>query len=82
MADSFTIHFSVGGIPKEADCTLRVSTYTYQFLCRVSGSDLIIEKDDEGTLRVLEVDPGNSKNSKPEPSLVKALIEEMERILH
>jgi hypothetical protein len=48
----------------------------------VSGSDLIIEKDDEGTLRVLEADPGNSKNSKPEPTLVKALIEEMERILH
>jgi hypothetical protein len=82
VSESFTINFLYKGIPQTVDCTLRVSAYTYQFLCRVANSDLILEKDDEGNLRAREAEPVTAKNQKPDPALIKALVEEVERILH
>jgi hypothetical protein len=81
MSEAFTVHFLFKGVPQEIDCTLRVSAYTYQFLCRMGNTDLILEKDDEGNLRAMEADPFSAKNQKPDPVLVRALITEMERIL-
>jgi hypothetical protein len=42
---------------------------------------MILEKDDEGNFRAMESDPFSNKNRKPEPGLVKAVIDELERIL-
>ena len=81
MPESFTLNFLFKEVPQEIVCTLRESTYTYQFLCTVGDSVLILEKDDEGNLRALETDPFSPKKSKPDPALVRALIGEMERIL-
>jgi hypothetical protein len=67
---------------QEVVCTLRTSAYTYQFLCCAGDSRLILEKDDEGKLRVMDADPFSNKNRKPEPGFIRALIDEMERILH
>jgi hypothetical protein len=80
MADSFTLHFLYKGIQQEAVCTLRVSTYTYQFLCAVGESEIILEKDDEGNFRALELNPFSASGPKPDPGLVRALMDEMVRI--
>jgi len=81
MNESFTVNFLFREVPQEINCTLRQSAYTYQFLCTVGNSELILEKDDEGNLRVLDADPFSQKKQKPDPALVRALLEEMERIL-
>jgi hypothetical protein len=82
MSDGFTLNFLYQGVPQEIECRLRQSAYTYQFLCSAGDTELIIEKDDEGNLRAMEADPFSAKKKKPDPGLVKAMITEMERILH
>ncbi len=42
---------------------------------------MILEKDDEGNFRAMESDPFSNKSQKPDPALVKAVIDELERIL-
>jgi len=81
MAETITVNFQYKDRPQEVTCTLRVSKYTYQFICLVGDSELILEKDDEGNLRALEADPFSSGRSKPDPGLIRALIGEMEKIL-
>ena len=82
MSEAFTLQFSYKGLAREVPCALRVSAYTYQFLCQLDDTEIILEKDDEGHLRAMESDPFSSKKKKPDPGLVRILIEEMERILH
>lgn len=81
MSEDFTLHFLYKGIPEEIPCSLRVSRYTYQFLCKIDGTDIIMEKDDEGNLRVLEAEPFSNKSKKPDGLLVMAARDELERIL-
>jgi hypothetical protein len=81
MPEDFTLNFLYKGVQQEIHCTLRASTYTYQFLCVIDNTEMILEKDDEGNLRALQADPFSTKNKKPDPVLVKTLIGEMERIL-
>jgi hypothetical protein len=82
MPESFTLNFLYKGIPQQINCVLRVSAYTYQFLCELDKNELLVEKDDEGNLRVIKADPFSKNNTKTDPGLVKALLTEMERILH
>lgn len=82
MPEDFTFSFLYKGVPQEISCRLRVSAYTYQFLCTTGDTVLKLEKDDEGHIRALEEDPFSKKKGKTDPGLVKALIEEVERILH
>jgi hypothetical protein len=82
MAEEFTLNFLYGGIPQQINCVLRVSTFTYQFLCEIEKNELVIERDDEGSLRVIRADPFANNNMKLDPGLVKALLAEMERVLH
>jgi hypothetical protein len=81
MADGFILNFSYKGVQEEIECSLRVSTYTYQFLCSIAGTDMIMEKDDEGNLRAMEADPFSNKGIKPDPGLVRAVMDELERVL-
>jgi len=81
MSDSFTLNFFFKEMPQEIPCRLRSSAYTYQFLCTVDETELILEKDDEGNLRAIEADPFSAKKTRPDPGLVRAMIAEMERIL-
>jgi hypothetical protein len=81
MAESFILNFSHKGVMEEIVCTLRVSTFTYQFLCTIGGTDMIMEKDDEGNLRVMEADPFSNKSKKPDPALVRSVMDELERVL-
>ena len=81
MSESFTLSFLYKGVPEEVDCTLRISRFKYQFLCIINHTEMIIEKDDEGNFRAMESDPFSNKNQKPDPILVKAVIDELERIL-
>lgn len=81
MGDVVNLQMIYKGSPIEVICTLRVSAYTYQFLCQLDDTEIILEKDDEGKLRAIMADPFSSKNKKPDPALVQHLIEEMERIL-
>jgi len=82
MSESFILEFDYKGIPQKIDCTLRVSAYTYQFLCSTDKSEIIVEKDDEGNLRAMEADPFSKKPDKINPGLVQALMKELERILY
>ena len=81
MPEDFTLNFFYKGVPRQINCILRVSSFTYQFLCEIETTELVIEKDDEGNLRVLKADPFRENNQKLDPGLVKALLNEMERIL-
>ena len=81
MPEDFTLNFLYKGVPQEILCTLRVSTYTYQFLCIIDNTEMILEKDDEGNFRAMEADPFAAKKKKPDPALVRIVIGEMERIL-
>jgi hypothetical protein len=81
-AEDFTVNFLYKGVDREIHCTLRVSTYTYQFLCAIDNTEMILERDDEGNFRAMEADPFSVKKKKPDPALVRMLIEEMERILN
>jgi hypothetical protein len=80
MSESFTLDIIYKGVPQKINCILRVSTYTYRFLCQTGNTDIILEKDDEGLWRALEADPFSENKQKPDPGLVKALLEEMARI--
>jgi hypothetical protein len=82
VPENFTFSFLYKGIPREISCRLRASAFTYQFLCTTGETELILEKDDEGNMRALEADPFSKKSQKTDSGLVKALIQEMERILH
>ena len=81
MSDSFILHYLYKGVAEEITCSLRVSRFTYQFLCTLDGADIIIEKDDEGNLRVMESEPFSGKSKKPDVQQIKAIIDELERIL-
>ena len=81
MAESYNLDILYKGVQHEISCTLRVSAYTYQFLCTSGNSQIILEKDDEGNLRAMEADPFSAKVQRPDPGFVKALMAEMERIL-
>ncbi len=81
MPEDFIVNFLYKGVPQEIQCTLRVSTYTYQFLCVIDNTEMIVERDDEGNFRAMEADPFSAKKKKPDPALIGLLIREMERIL-
>ena len=81
MLEAFTVQFDYKNKPREIDCVLRVSRYTYQFLCTVDDVEMILEKDDEGSFRALEANPASNRHGKPDPGLIRELIKEMERIL-
>jgi hypothetical protein len=81
MSEEFTLSVSYKGVQQEILCRLRVSAYTYQFICSSGDREWILEKDDEGKIRALEADPFTQKGQKADPGLVKVLMEEMERIL-
>jgi hypothetical protein len=81
VSESIILHFSYKGLPQEIECSLRVSTYTYQFLCTAGEAEIILEKDDGGRLRAREADPFSNKMNKPDPGLVLALMNELERVL-
>ena len=82
MSETFFLDISYKGNPYQIECNIRVSRYTYQFICSTGKTQIILEKDDEGYLRALESDPNSGNFQKPEPGLVRTLMEEMERILH
>jgi len=81
MPEDFTLNFQYKGVPQEIHCTLRVSAYTYQFLCLIENTEMILEKDDEGNIRAMEADPFSAKTKRPDPALVGAVIGELEKIL-
>jgi hypothetical protein len=81
MSESFTLNYVYKGNPREINFDLRISTYKYQFLCTVDNIEMIFEKDDEGNLRALEADPFTHKNKKPDMAHVKAVMNELEKIL-
>jgi hypothetical protein len=81
MSESFTLSFVYNGAHQDIECTLRISRFKYQFLCTIDNNEMILEKDDEGNFRAVESDPFSNKNQKPDPALVKAVIDELERIL-
>jgi hypothetical protein len=79
METPFTITVLHQGEEKELAGRLRVSAYTRQFLFRIGESELILEQDDEGRFRA--VLPPESAGRKMDPSLVKTLMEEMEKVM-
>ena len=81
MAESFTLDIEYKGKHQEVTCSFKERAFTYQFLCTIGNSEMILERDDEGKFRALEADPFSKGTPKPDPGMVKVLIEEMERIL-
>jgi hypothetical protein len=81
MAESFILNYFYKGIAEEVTCSLRISRYTYQFICTIDGSEIILEKDDEGRLRVLNSEPFSNKKKAPDPIRVLAVKDELEKIL-
>lgn len=82
MEESFNIIVLYNGIEKELEGKLRISAYTHQFLFHIDDSEIVLERDDEGNFRAIQINtfPGTTK--KIESSLVQALIKEMEIIMN
>jgi hypothetical protein len=81
VEESFTITVLYKGAEKEITGRLRVSAYTHQFLFTIGDAEIILEKDDEGNFRALNPSALSDPGHKTDPSLVRALIEEMEKIM-
>jgi hypothetical protein len=79
MEESFTITVLHKGTQKELTGLLRISAYTYQFLFKIGDTEIILEKDDEGRLRALVPSAGLKSRQEPDPSLIRVLMEEMEK---
>ena len=76
--DEFSLDLEVRGKPVTVEGRLRQSTFTYQFLFDLEGTELIVEKDDQGELRAIA--PGIRDGQKaPDQLLVKAILAEMEK---
>ena len=81
MEESFTITVLHKGTEKELTGRLRISAYTHQFLFNIGDAEVILEKDDEGNFRAIIPAVISNAGPKPDPSLVRALIEEMEKAM-
>lgn len=81
MEESFTITVLHNGKEKEMTGRLRISAYTHQFLFNIGDAEIILEKDDEGNFRAIIPVVISNAGPKPDPSLVSALIEEMEKAM-
>jgi hypothetical protein len=81
VPEEFTLSIVYKETQQEIPCRLRVSAYTYQFLCTIGDLEWILEKDDAGNVRALAADSFAKTSQKTDPGLVKAVVEEMERIL-
>lgn len=79
MEESFTITILHKGEEKELAGRLRVSAYTHQFLFTIDGSEIILEKDDEGNFRALAAAAFSESARQADPSLIQALISTMEK---
>ena len=80
MEEFFTIKLLHKGVETVLSGKLRISAYTHQFIFIIGESEIILEKDDEGNFRALtttEFAGGSAR--KTDPSLVQALILEMEK---
>ncbi len=82
MEESFNITVSHNGIEKELAGKLRISAYTHQFLFHIDDSEIVLERDDEGNFRAIQISAFPEKTNNIDPSLVRALIKEMEIIMN
>ncbi len=78
MEESFNITVSHNGIEKELEGKLRISAYTHQFLFHFDDSEIVLERDDEGKFRAIQINTSPEKTKNIDTSLVQALIKEME----
>ena len=81
MEELFTITVLHNGMEKELQGRLRISAYTHQFLFDIGDAEIILEKDDEGNFRALMPAASSEKAKKTDPSLIRALLAEMEKRL-
>jgi len=81
VEEAFTITVLHKGAEKEITGRLRISAYTHQFLFTIGDAEIILEKDDEGNFRVLNPSAISDTGYKTDPSLIRALVEEMEKLL-
>jgi hypothetical protein len=81
LEETFTISVMHKGVEKELTGRLRISAYTHQFLFTVGGAEIILEKDDEGKFRVLNSSVSSGPGQNPDASLIRALVEEMEKLM-
>jgi hypothetical protein len=81
LEEVFTISVIHKGVEKELTGRLRISAYTHQFLFTVGDAEIILEKDDEGKFRVLNSSGSSDTGQHPDLSLIRALVEEMEKLM-
>ena len=81
MEERFTITILHNGTEKELSGILRISSYTHQFLFEIGDSEIILEKDDEGNFRALIPPASGEAKQKIDPSLIQALVNEMEKVM-
>lgn len=79
MEEFFTIKLLHKGVETVLSGKLRISAYTHQFIFVIGESEIILEKDDEGSFRALTTAGFAGSAPKTDPSLVQALILEMEK---
>ena len=79
MEEFFTIKLLHKGVEKLLSGKLRISAYTHQFIFIIGESEIILEKDDEGNFRAFTTAEFARSARKTDPSLVQALILEMEK---
>jgi hypothetical protein len=81
LEESFVLTVLYKGKELDIPGILRVSAYTHQFILTVSGTQLVIEKDDEQNLRAFLPADEITKGRTIESDLVSLIMGELLKVL-
>jgi hypothetical protein len=79
MEDLFLIPVHYKGVERQFEASLQVLGYIHRFHVAVDGTDVIFEKDEEGSYRA--VIPPETPGKPPETPLLQAIAAAIEQIL-
>jgi hypothetical protein len=81
LEESFVLTVNYKGTELDIPGILRISAYTHQFILSVSGTQLVIEKDDEQNLRAFLPAEEITKGSTIDSKLVSLIVAELSKVL-
>ena len=78
MEEAFKLPVEFNGQVQAIDVTLRVTGYSPRFIASVNGEEVIIEKDEEGNYRAIQLDPHTS--GQLDTDLVVAIVTSIQQV--
>jgi hypothetical protein len=79
MDEPFIITVNYKGADRDFEATLQVFGYTHRFHVAVEGTDILFERDEEGSYRAIL--PPEHTGKIPDTGLLQCIAQAIERIL-